>query len=77
MQRTTVVIPATLKNRATRLAAKRGVTFGELVRASLQLMLKRESSGESDPLFDDRAIFRGPAPVDLSEAHDRYLYEGS
>lgn len=77
MQRTTVVLSTALKNRAKRLAVKRGVSFGELVRASLQLMLKRDASGGSDPLFADHAIFKGPAPADLSEAHDRYLYEDS
>jgi len=76
MQRTTVMLPADLKAKALRLARERGISLGELLRESLARAVDRpppEGMGE-DPLFADTATYAGPAPDDLSERHDDYLY---
>ena len=38
--------------------------------ASKRLLEERAA----DPFFRDHAVFEGPAPADLSERHDDYLY---
>ena len=76
MNRTTIMLPSELKGRALRQAKKMGVSFGALVRESLEVFLSRSSdSADDDPLFADKAVFSGDAPSDLSRDHDRYLYE--
>ncbi len=36
--------------------------------------LKRDEFLDDDPFFSDNETFNGPAPHDLSENHDNYLY---
>jgi hypothetical protein len=75
MKRTTVMIPAELKARALRQARKRGVSLGSMIRESLESSLENSASDASeDPLFADMAVYGGPVPKNLSEAHDEYLY---
>ncbi len=77
MHRTTLMLPSELKARAQGRAQELGISFGELVRQALETELsasQTRSRGE-DPLFADNAVFVGEAPADLSEAHDRYLYD--
>jgi len=75
MHRTTVMLPAGLKAKATRYAQEKGLSLGELIRQSLTNWLNRSDEQEpSDPLLADEAIYHGPAPSDLAAAHDRYLY---
>ena len=74
MKRTTIMLPPELKARAEREAGIRGVSLGELIRLSLEAALSHDR-GE-DPLFADKAVFRGDAPEDLSTDHDAYLYGG-
>lgn len=71
------MLPEDLKRRAQALARRRGVSFGELVRGSLEATL-RGDAGEvaEDTLFSDSAVYDGAVPEDLSERHDRYLYDG-
>jgi len=76
MKRTTVMLPTELKAKAERRAYERGVSFGELVRESLENALdSREERRTEDPLFKDDAVFRGRTPRDLAEKHDEYLYD--
>jgi hypothetical protein len=74
MERTSVMVPPDLKLRAQREAKALGITFGEYVRRALTTMLQNSESLKNDPLFDDNAAYTGPAPKDISEDHDKYLY---
>jgi hypothetical protein len=77
MVRTTIMLPSDLRLRSNRRARERGLSFGQLVRESLAAELERASGSEgatADPLFADRAVFKGRAPRDLAKEHDAYLY---
>jgi hypothetical protein len=75
MQRTTIMLPRDLKERAMREAQARGVSLGELIRDSLTAALRRDGSqAADDPLIADQAVFEGPIPADTSERHDELLY---
>lgn len=75
MKRTTIMLPAELKMRAERHAYELGVSFGELVRETLQLALEGGMTARTeDPLFTDEAVYEGKTPKDLAERHDDYLY---
>lgn len=69
------MLPVDLKQRASTLATRLGVSLGELIRQSLEGAL-RGNAGEirEDPLFLDQAIYRGPVPANLSADHDDFLY---
>lgn len=75
MQRTTIMLPRELKQRAAREARARGVSLGGLIREALAALLRRDcgSAGE-DPLIADRAVYDGPIPADTSQRHDDSLY---
>jgi hypothetical protein len=75
MQRTTIMLPVDLKQRASTLATRLGISLGELIRQSLEAAL-RGNAGEvrEDPLFTDQAVYRGPVPANLSADHDDFLY---
>ncbi|MDA1314805.1 MAG: ribbon-helix-helix domain-containing protein [Acidobacteria bacterium] len=77
MHRTTVMLPQDLKARAMLAARERGISFGELLRECLTATLNKPTGGNraSDPLFADTAVYEGPAPSDLAQEHDRYLYD--
>lgn len=76
MKRTTIMLTADLRAKAERQARDQGISFGELVRQSLEERLRsaRETQG-LDPLFADTAAFEGSAPADLAAEHDRHLYD--
>lgn len=78
MERTTVMLPLDLKERTMRLARQLGVSFGELVRTSLETVVSRRDGKrrdrKHDPLLADTRVFRGSAPKDLAANHDKYLY---
>jgi hypothetical protein len=69
------MLPVDLKQRASSLASRLGISLGELIRQSLEAAL-RGNSGEvrEDPFFQDRAVYAGPAPANLSADHDDFLY---
>lgn len=76
MHRTTVMLPEPLKLRAQAAAEKRGVSLGELIRRSLVSELEDPLRGlDDDLLFSDSSTFSGDTPPDLSQDHDRYLYD--
>jgi len=76
MQRTTVMLPQDLKLQAQRHARELGVSLGELIRESLEAMIRGSDGDRStvDPFFSDNAVYVGEAPRDLSVNHDGYLY---
>ena len=75
MQRTTIMLPRDLKQRAAREASSRGVSLGELIREALTRLLRAEpSAAGQDPLIADTAIYEGPGPDDTAERHDDLLY---
>jgi hypothetical protein len=69
------MLPVDLKQRASSLAERLGISLGELIRRSLEGAL-RGNAGEvrEDPFFEDRAVYAGPAPPNLSADHDDFLY---
>jgi len=77
MHRTTVLLPQALKARATLRARKRGISLGEFVRECLSAALNNPmASDRSDnPPLADSPVYDGPAPSDLAEQHDHYLYD--
>jgi len=69
------MLPRELKQRAAQEARARGVSLGELIRESLNALLRRDTAAAAnDPLIADRAVFEGPIPADTSERHDELLY---
>jgi type II secretory pathway component PulJ len=76
MKRTTVMLSADLRRRAFRRAKEQGVSFGVVVRDSLNAALPTlDEAGGDDSLFIDVAVWRGRAPRGLAREHDRYLYD--
>ena len=75
MQRTTIMLPRDLKERAVREARDRGVSLGELIREALAALMRgdREISTD-DPLIADSAVYDGPIPTDSADRHDDLLY---
>jgi len=76
MQRTTVVLPQPLKQMAIDCARSLRISFGEFVRRAVENEIRQSarSGKKGDPFRNDRAVFRGPVPKDLSARHDLYLY---
>jgi hypothetical protein len=77
LQRTTVLLPPELKEKATLRAREEGISLVELIRESLAVALQTKEGKlrKDDPLFADHDVFDGEAPEDIAERHDRYLYE--
>ena len=78
MQRTTVVMPVSLKKRAMSRARQRNISFAEFVRQAVEMLAllppKRRLKGR-DPLFFDVPVYDGPVPADISINLDKYLYD--
>lgn len=79
MKRTTVMLPYELHSKACFVARERGISFGELVRESVESAVegkpaRKKEGWKGDPFFTDTAVFKGDAPSDLAERHDDYLY---
>ncbi len=72
MKRTTLMLPSVLREKANAYARSKQVSFGELVRRSLEKMLQEEE--QYDTFTSDKAVFRGKVPSDLAKNHDKYLY---
>ena len=58
MRRITVTFPEELRLHALRRARERGISFGALVRESLEVALASSTTrtAEADPLFADSAV---------------------
>jgi len=79
-QRTTIVLPDPLKQRAVARAREQGISFGEFVRRSVEKMLTAPPRGTgrekaADPFWDNLKAYEG-GPTDLAARHDDYLYGG-
>lgn len=76
MKRTTVMLSADLRRRAFRRAKEQGVSFGVVVRESLDAALPAVDGGRGeDPLFADGAVWSARTPRSLAREHDRFLYD--
>jgi hypothetical protein len=78
--RTTVVLPRPLKQRAVARAREEGISFGEFVRRAVENMLTAPLHGTSgkktgDPFWDNLRVYDG-GPEDAAARHDDYLYGG-
>jgi len=75
VNRTSILLPPELRNRADRLARRLGISFGELVRRTLAAALEESDERESgDAFFADGAVYTGDAPSGASVHHDDHLY---
>lgn len=75
MERTTVMMPADLKERAIYKAQKLKISFGELVRKSLEIFIDNERLYlKDDPFIADKEIYCKVVKNDLSKNHDIYIY---
>ncbi len=69
------MLPEPLYERALRRAQEKGVSLAQLIRDCLTSTLLGERVSEGgDSLLRDKAIYRGAAPKNMAEEHDRYLY---
>lgn len=79
-ERTTIVLPPRLKQRATARARERKISFAEFARQAIlkavnEPVPKRRRKHGKDPIFWDVPVYDGPVPADLSINHDKYLYD--
>jgi hypothetical protein len=77
-ERTTVVLPGPLKERAIARAREQGISFGEFVRRAIENMLTAPPRGTvrkkaGDPFWDNLRVYEG-GPEDSAARHDHYLY---
>lgn len=78
MNKTTILLPEDLQERARKLAKKQGTTLSGLIRTHLEQAVsgdeKANQTRSEDPLFDNWKPSDADMPSDLSISHDRYLY---
>lgn len=76
--RTTVVLPASLKERAVARSREQKISFGEFVRRAVENQLTtqptRKTKKTGDPFWDNLVAYEDAGPSDLSSRHDDYLY---
>ncbi len=72
MKRTCITLSAELERRAKETARRRGVSFAELVRQTLETELARDPGEHL--FFDMNETWDGPSPGDGARKHDDYLY---
>lgn len=77
MNRTTIMLPSTLKMQVMRIAKSEGVSLGGLIRKLLETklqMTKQIKTKAQDPFFADTSVFAGNTATNLASNHDDYLY---
>jgi len=76
MNRTTIMLPPSLKSRALSLARRQGMSLGAVIREALEARLQGSLrvAEEGDPFWGDDLVFEGRIPRDIGGNHDRYLY---
>lgn len=75
MHRTTIMLPEGLKKRMEKKAKQVNMSLGELVRASVESYLLRDStSWKDDPLATDSFVIQDHSPADVSSNINKYLY---
>ena len=77
--RTTIVLPSLLKQRAVSLARVQGISFSEFVRRAVEKQVTAPAKGRSkkktgDPFWDNLKTFDDNGPPDLSTRIDEFLY---
>jgi hypothetical protein len=77
MHRTTIMLPESLKRRASKLARREGVSLAELIRSALEERIAARTDWANDPLWKalEPMDFPPDSPTDLAANHDKYLYE--
>lgn len=73
MNRTTILLTEALKMKAMHLAKLEGISFGQMIRESLEMRLK-EHDKNRDCFYEDNSVFTEKLPHDLSVNHDDYIY---
>jgi len=75
MERTTVMIPAGLKDRIELEAKRRGISMGSFIRHSLEQELNRRVPlSKNDSFFGDQQVFSGKVPGKDSLKFDDVIY---
>jgi len=75
VKRTTIMLPEDLKVQAEKAARKNRVSLGQFIRVSIEKAVRRVGmSGQEDPFFSDKLVWKGSAPRDGALRHDKYLY---
>jgi metal-responsive CopG/Arc/MetJ family transcriptional regulator len=75
MERTTIMLPETLRTRIQAAAAKMHISLGEFIRLASEQYISRESrKWKDDPLVSGDYVIDAPAPANVSENIDKYLY---
>jgi hypothetical protein len=69
------MLPADLKAKAARIAGKRGLSLGELIREALEKVCLSNLKEMQDCFFSDTEVYTGKTPKNLAKHHDDYLYE--
>ena len=67
-----ITLSPDLKEKLEHEAQARGMSLADFVRESLEKAVVWKST--DDPLFSDRAVYRGDVPTDVAANHDDYLY---
>jgi len=77
--RTTIVLPPGLKQRAAARARSQKISFAEFVRQAVYQAVReperRARRRALDPIFQDVPVYDGPGPSDVSANVDKYLYD--
>ena len=78
--RTTIVLPPLLKQRAVLRARVQGISFAEFVRRAVEKQVTAPAKGRSkkktgDPFWDNLKTFDDDGPPDLSTRIDELLYD--
>jgi hypothetical protein len=86
MTRTTIVLPEDIKSLAVKNAHDEGISFGEFVRRSLEISIKKSASENKSYSREHDSLFSGmrklrlaakPGVRDGALKHDEYLYGNS
>ncbi len=76
MHRTTILLPAALREKAEKVAQGRGITLSELIRRQLATAVRgtKASKRGGDPIFSPVRLMHPGGTGDIAARHDDYLY---
>ena len=76
MHRTTILLPAVLREKAEKVAHGRGITLSELIRRQLATSVRgtKATKRGGDPIFSPSSLMRPGGTGDIAARHDDYLY---
>ena len=75
MERTTIMLPRSLKEKVARKARKDGQSLGAFIRQAMTEKLQAGSTRSEDPIFNQTLVYREESPAEGSTRHDEVLYE--